>query len=343
MQVCTCIPNGYCRSSAGTLTGGQYGSKGRGVEPWDKSVARPVRANGNGRGLPLHLSLRHDPFQLISGTPWQSRDKFCLCQGPRARTGSRYRLQRRPNCPKQSGRPGTPAGRIRDFKFALVVRTALAGSLPTPSGDGMDQQTYHPSPLLFCSSVLQAANAQVLGPQPLGLRTSLALSVGMALTKRVLYPAENIIAEWADLAAIAGWAKAKPEDIKGLAAALGEEELDMEPLAALPDEILIDAVAGWVETVKPGHITQVKVGMAINAARLQFGAELIDPIPKKRAMTPKSAVAPGDAGTIGMPASQPQQLPQQQTEQQQQQSQQSPFVPRAVHGVSGGSLRGECW
>ena len=97
----------------------------------------------------------------------------------------------------------------------------------------MDRIFSHPSPLLFSSSVLQAANSQVHGPQPLGPRTSLALSFGMAPTKRVLYPAENIIAEWADLAAIVLWAKAKPEDIKGLAQALGEEELDMEPFRGL--------------------------------------------------------------------------------------------------------------
>ena len=130
MQVCTCIPNGYCRSSAGTLTkGGQYGSKGRGVEPWDKSVARPVRANGNGRGLPLHSKLRHDPSQLIPGTPVATAVSLLWrCRGPRALAGSLCHLS-----------SGALAGSIRDCRSAPAARTAGAGSLPSPPGDGMDQ------------------------------------------------------------------------------------------------------------------------------------------------------------------------------------------------------------
>ena len=83
------------------------------------------------------------------------------------------------------------------------------------------------------------------------------------------------------MAAMVLWAKAKPEDVKGLAQALGEEELDMEPLAALPDEIIVEAFSDWVGTKKLGHLAQVKVGMVVNAARLKFGADLIDPLPKK--------------------------------------------------------------
>ena len=69
MQVCTCIPNGYCRSSAGTLTGGQYGSKGRGVETQDGCVARPVRPMETAEVFPCADVLDTTSFQLILGTP----------------------------------------------------------------------------------------------------------------------------------------------------------------------------------------------------------------------------------------------------------------------------------
>ena len=128
-QVCTCDPNGYCRNSAGTLAGGQYGSKGRGVEPRDESVARPVRPMETAEVFPMHLNLGHDPFQLILGTPLATVVSLLWrCQGPKARAGSRYHLS-----------SGTPAGRIRDCKSALAFRTALAGSLPSPPGDGIDR------------------------------------------------------------------------------------------------------------------------------------------------------------------------------------------------------------
>ena len=91
---------------------------------------------------------------------------------------------------------------------------------------------------------------------------------------------------WTDVQAIIAWAKAKPEDMRGLAQALGEDEVDAEMLAALPDEMIIEAFSTWVEEKKPGQIAQVKVGMVINGARVKYGADLIDPMPKKKAPAP---------------------------------------------------------
>ena len=81
----------------------------------------------------------------------------------------------------------------------------------------------------------------------------------------------------------------------------GEEELPFEALAALPDEMLCDAFVEWVAASKLGQITQVKVGMVVNAVRLKFGAELIDPIPKKNAAQAKAPATPVPSlpGSVG--------------------------------------------
>ena len=148
----------------------------------------------------------------------------------------------------------------------------------------------------------------------------------MALTKRTFYPADAIIAEWTDLVPIVSWAKAKPEDVEALGVAMGEDELPFEALAGLPDEMLLEAFTEWVTTNKPGQIAQVKVGMVVNAVRLKLGADLIDPLPKKKANVPAVPAAPDMPGMSPTPPSQ-QQRQQQVEEQQQQQLQQHPFVP----------------
>ena len=91
---------------------------------------------------------------------------------------------------------------------------------------------------------------------------------------------------------ILAWAKAKAEDVRALGVAMGEDELPFEALAALPDEMLCDAFTDWVSANRPGQIAQVKVGMVVNAVRLKFGAELIDPIPKKTAAGAKAPATP---------------------------------------------------
>ena len=71
------------------------------------------------------------------------------------------------------------------------------------------------------------------------------------MTKRTLYPAESVIQEWDDLAAIIGWAKAKPEDLANLAKAMGEDEVAIEPLATLPGgDTIPKAVSDWVNSEK---------------------------------------------------------------------------------------------
>ena len=110
---------------------------------------------------------------------------------------------------------------------------------------------------------------------------------------------------------------------------MGEDELPFEALAGLPDEMLCEAFADWVSANKPGQIAQVKVGMVVSAVRLKYGAELIDPLPKKKAIVPTIPSVPGDAGMGNGPAPPPQQQHQQQPEQHQQ-LQHNPFVPSAV-------------
>ena len=88
---------------------------------------------------------------------------------------------------------------------------------------------------------------------------------------------------WTGIEAIIAWSKAKPDDVRGLAQALGEDEAEMEPLAALPDELVSDAFATWVAEKKPGLMAQVKVGMVLNAARLKFGGGSLRPAPQEEA------------------------------------------------------------
>ena len=106
-------------------------SKGESVEPWGEGVARPMRANGNGRGLPLHRTLRHDPSQMIFGTPGATAVSLLWrCHGPKALSGSFCHLS-----------SGALAGSSRDCRAAPAIRTAIAGSLLPPPGGSMDRNS----------------------------------------------------------------------------------------------------------------------------------------------------------------------------------------------------------
>ena len=99
-----------------------------------------------------------------------------------------------------------------------------------------------------------AKHLDLSDPPPRGLRTFVARVVPMALLKRTLYPVDTVVQGWADVQAIIAWAKAKPEDVRGLAQALGEEEVDAEPLAALPDEMIMEAFSTWVVEKSQGRL-----------------------------------------------------------------------------------------
>ena len=104
---------------------------------------------------------------------------------------------------------------------------------------------------------------------------------------------------------------------------MGEEELPFEALAALPDEILFEAFEDWVSTSNPGKIAQVKVGMVVNAVRLKYGAELVDPIPKKK---PEGTIPAAGAVAKNLPEAAAPQTPLPQSLPEQQPLQNNPFI-----------------
>ena len=126
MQVCTCIPNGYCRSSAGTLTGGQYGSKGRGVEPQDGCVARPMRPMETAEVFPCADVLDVTPFNCSLAPPNNGRE-FTLALLGAQRPGLQAATVLQP-----SRRPGTLVEKIRDAGLHLYSIRLRPGLCCTP-------------------------------------------------------------------------------------------------------------------------------------------------------------------------------------------------------------------
>ena len=134
-------------------------------------------------------------------------------------------------------------------------------------------------------------------PFRLELDSSIVLLSMTSLTTRSLYPTQEVVEAWGDLAAVLAWSKLPLEQFKHVAAALGDPDLeDVTEIAAMPLHFLTAAIATWVAEHKAAPLTQTRMARTFNAIRLRAGLSLEDGLLQPAAPSP-SAV--GQLSTVG--------------------------------------------
>ena len=105
------------------------------------------------------------------------------------------------------------------------------------------------------------------------------------------------MASWTTMAHVRAWAAVSDEEWVPVATALGDMNLDSILLVgAMPPHLLTTALAAWITTSAATPLSQLRMAMLVNAARLKLGMDLVDVQPGPTGSNPTStAASSGDA------------------------------------------------
>ena len=134
-------------------------------------------------------------------------------------------------------------------------------------------------------------SAFLAGP-PVAFHSYLSYLLAMSVLHRAIYPTEAVMASWTTMTHVRTWAAVPDDEWEPIATALGDRNLDSILLVgAMPPHLLTTVLAAWISTSAATPLSQLRMAMLVNAARLKLGMDLVDVLPGPAGTNPMSTAA----------------------------------------------------